>query len=217
MRRIGDVSRKRRFADPVRQQWYAQHRARRFARRCFNQALPPPDEQAQRVTQKEGECTVTETQRAALRLQHTARAGGGTGSSPTWEELLGHRDGPIRLLMFGMHLTPEAAEDVTSDVLLEAKVRGGIRNLPAWLNRAAVVGGIDLIRQRQRWEEHKERIARSQERVSIDPAAEAERRDLIELVQRAIAALPERRRRPFQAQAKRCRSRGSRRAVAGLA
>ncbi len=31
--RIGDVSRPRRFADPVRLRWYAQHRAVRFARR----------------------------------------------------------------------------------------------------------------------------------------------------------------------------------------
>jgi hypothetical protein len=31
--RIGDVSRSRRFADPVRQRWYAHHRARRFAER----------------------------------------------------------------------------------------------------------------------------------------------------------------------------------------
>ena len=31
--RIGDVSRQRRFADPVRQRWYAHHRALRFARR----------------------------------------------------------------------------------------------------------------------------------------------------------------------------------------
>jgi hypothetical protein len=29
--KIGDVSRNRRFADPARQRWYAQHRAVRFA------------------------------------------------------------------------------------------------------------------------------------------------------------------------------------------
>jgi len=36
--KIGDVSRRRRFADPVRLRWYARHRAVRFARRmlqCF--------------------------------------------------------------------------------------------------------------------------------------------------------------------------------------
>jgi hypothetical protein len=31
--RTGDVSRRRRFADPARLAWYAQYRARRFARR----------------------------------------------------------------------------------------------------------------------------------------------------------------------------------------
>jgi hypothetical protein len=31
--RIGDVSRPRRFADPIRLRWYAKHRAVRFARR----------------------------------------------------------------------------------------------------------------------------------------------------------------------------------------
>ena len=31
--RIGDVSRPRRYADPIRRRWYAQHRAIRFARR----------------------------------------------------------------------------------------------------------------------------------------------------------------------------------------
>jgi hypothetical protein len=31
--KVGDVSRRRRFADPVRLRWYALHRARRFARR----------------------------------------------------------------------------------------------------------------------------------------------------------------------------------------
>jgi hypothetical protein len=34
-KRIGDTSRRRRFADPARQAWYALHRARRFARRFF--------------------------------------------------------------------------------------------------------------------------------------------------------------------------------------
>jgi hypothetical protein len=29
--KVGDVSRQRRFADPVRQRWYAYHRAVRFA------------------------------------------------------------------------------------------------------------------------------------------------------------------------------------------
>ena len=31
--KIGDVSRRRRFADPARLRWYAYHRAVRFARR----------------------------------------------------------------------------------------------------------------------------------------------------------------------------------------
>jgi hypothetical protein len=31
--RIGDVSRQRRWSDPVRRRWYAHHRAVRFARR----------------------------------------------------------------------------------------------------------------------------------------------------------------------------------------
>ena len=33
--KTGDVSRKRRFLDPVRRRWYASHRARRFARRML--------------------------------------------------------------------------------------------------------------------------------------------------------------------------------------
>jgi RNA polymerase sigma factor (sigma-70 family) len=129
---------------------------------------------------------------AVQRQENAAPAGGGGGAAPTWAELEARRDGLVRLLTFGMHLAPEDAEDVTSDVILKAKVRGGIRNLAAWLDGAAVFGGIDLIRQRQRREEHMERIARSRELEAIAAAAEAERRDLVELVQRAIAALPER-------------------------
>ena len=34
--KIGDVSRPRRFADPVRQRWYAYHRAVRFAVRMWH-------------------------------------------------------------------------------------------------------------------------------------------------------------------------------------
>jgi hypothetical protein len=41
--RIGDVSRSRRFADPVRQRWYAFHRAIRFARR-MRQATRRPEQ-----------------------------------------------------------------------------------------------------------------------------------------------------------------------------
>jgi hypothetical protein len=37
--RIGDASRNRRFADPVRQRWYAYHRAVRFALRMWQSAL----------------------------------------------------------------------------------------------------------------------------------------------------------------------------------
>ena len=33
--RIGDVSRRRRFADPARRRWYAYHRAVRFSRRML--------------------------------------------------------------------------------------------------------------------------------------------------------------------------------------
>jgi len=33
--KIGDVSRRRRFADPVRLRWYAYHRAIRFSRRMM--------------------------------------------------------------------------------------------------------------------------------------------------------------------------------------
>jgi hypothetical protein len=35
--KIGDVSRRRRFADPVRMRWYAYHRAVRFSRRMLRQ------------------------------------------------------------------------------------------------------------------------------------------------------------------------------------
>jgi hypothetical protein len=37
--KIGDVSRPRRFADPVRQRWYAYHRAVRFALRVWQTTL----------------------------------------------------------------------------------------------------------------------------------------------------------------------------------
>jgi hypothetical protein len=33
--KIGDVSRRRRLADPVRMRWYAHHRLVRFSRRCL--------------------------------------------------------------------------------------------------------------------------------------------------------------------------------------
>lgn len=39
--RIGDVSRHRRFADPARRQWYAYHRAVRFAMRMIGQDATP--------------------------------------------------------------------------------------------------------------------------------------------------------------------------------
>jgi hypothetical protein len=45
--KIGDVSRYRRFADPVRQRWYAYYRAVRFAQRmtqnpvCTRLPFPP--------------------------------------------------------------------------------------------------------------------------------------------------------------------------------
>ena len=39
--KIGDVSRPRRWADPARQRWYAQHRAVRFARRMRRGAAGP--------------------------------------------------------------------------------------------------------------------------------------------------------------------------------
>jgi len=41
MRKVGDVSRRRRLADRARQRWYARHRAVRFARRFgFASQLP---------------------------------------------------------------------------------------------------------------------------------------------------------------------------------
>lgn len=40
--RIGDASRARRFADPVRQRWYAKHRAIRFASRMRGAGDMPP-------------------------------------------------------------------------------------------------------------------------------------------------------------------------------
>src|SRR5262249_25364243 len=39
--KIGDVSRARRFADPVRLRWYAYHRALRFALRMRQREAPP--------------------------------------------------------------------------------------------------------------------------------------------------------------------------------
>ena len=36
--RIGDVSRRRRFADPARMRWYAHYRCVRFARRMMRAA-----------------------------------------------------------------------------------------------------------------------------------------------------------------------------------
>jgi hypothetical protein len=36
--RIGDASRRRRFADPVRMRWYAYHRCVRFSRRMLRLA-----------------------------------------------------------------------------------------------------------------------------------------------------------------------------------
>ena len=38
--RIGDVSRRRRFADPVRMRWYAHYRCVRFSRRMMCGAPP---------------------------------------------------------------------------------------------------------------------------------------------------------------------------------
>jgi hypothetical protein len=38
--KIGDVSRRRRFADPARQRWYAQYRCLRFSRRMMQGAAP---------------------------------------------------------------------------------------------------------------------------------------------------------------------------------
>jgi hypothetical protein len=40
--KVGDVSRRRRLVDPVRLRWYAQHRARRFARRMTQVRAPEP-------------------------------------------------------------------------------------------------------------------------------------------------------------------------------
>lgn len=41
--RIGDASRRRRFAaDPAKQRWYAQHRSRRFARRFLGGIIQNP-------------------------------------------------------------------------------------------------------------------------------------------------------------------------------
>jgi len=41
--KIGDVSRRRRFADPARQRWYALYRCVRFSRRMIGGAAPAPD------------------------------------------------------------------------------------------------------------------------------------------------------------------------------
>jgi hypothetical protein len=38
--RIGDVSRRRRFSDPVRMRWYAHHRCVRFSRRLMQVQIP---------------------------------------------------------------------------------------------------------------------------------------------------------------------------------
>jgi hypothetical protein len=46
--KIGDVSRQRRFADPVRQNWYALHRAVRFANRMMGKATPGPQHRGAR-------------------------------------------------------------------------------------------------------------------------------------------------------------------------
>ena len=39
--KIGDVSRRRRFADAARQRWYAHHRTVRFSRRCLQAEVRP--------------------------------------------------------------------------------------------------------------------------------------------------------------------------------
>ena len=39
--KVGDVSRRRRFADPVRMRWYAHYRAVRFSRRCLCMEVAP--------------------------------------------------------------------------------------------------------------------------------------------------------------------------------
>ncbi len=44
--RIGDVSRHRRNADPIRRRWYAQHRAIRFARRMRSGTYTNPTQAA---------------------------------------------------------------------------------------------------------------------------------------------------------------------------
>jgi hypothetical protein len=38
--KVGDVSRRRRLADPARQRWYAHYRAVRFARRMLHETVP---------------------------------------------------------------------------------------------------------------------------------------------------------------------------------
>jgi hypothetical protein len=52
--KTGDVSRRRRVADPARQRWYALHRCARFARRmgCLAATLAPAEWAALRVRRR---------------------------------------------------------------------------------------------------------------------------------------------------------------------
>jgi hypothetical protein len=44
--KVGDVSRRRRLADPARRRWYAYHRAVRFARRMLREEMVCVPQQA---------------------------------------------------------------------------------------------------------------------------------------------------------------------------
>jgi hypothetical protein len=52
--KIGDVSRRRRFADPARQRWYALYRCVRFSRRMMHGGAAPAAEARRPVAARAG-------------------------------------------------------------------------------------------------------------------------------------------------------------------
>jgi RNA polymerase sigma factor (sigma-70 family) len=106
----------------------------------------------------------------------------------------------VPLLAGGLGIAWHDAEDAVQNAALSTlEARQRPQNEPildhnAWLRRVAVFEGLRVIRRKQVWCKHLESIGRSRVQVAIDPATEAERRECVKLVRRAIAALPARQR-----------------------
>jgi DNA-directed RNA polymerase specialized sigma24 family protein len=116
-------------------------------------------------------------------------------NATTPDDIARERDSLVLELASRPEITPQDAEDQVQEAVLKGVEQPGIVNKPAWLRKVALNGSRTANRKKGIADRHKERVAdclaRNRRRSIVDPALEAQWRELAESLQEGLAALPE--------------------------